>query len=367
MTSLARLLSTDKGFTVEQAVAVDISLPYARYKTEQDSLRFWDRGLQRLRSIPGVQSAAFISKLPLTGESMVNGIDLDGADKPALDPVSRTNIEINVRYVSPEYFRTLGIPLIQGRFIEPVDRRRAVAVVSARLASKLWPGQNPIGKKFSTGAMVGKAEVVGVVKDVHATTLDREPTLMVYVPYWHQGLDSGDLIVRTASDPASIIPEIRKRLHEIDPSLPATDTRTISRVVSESLTRRFFQMRLAAGFAGAALALTLIGIYGVIAYNVAQRRTEIAVRLALGASRRDVFESVLRRGFRPVLIGLVAGLFCASVCAQLIRSVLFGVKAVDPLTMLCVVILLASTAFCACVLPARRAAGTDPASALRYE
>jgi putative ABC transport system permease protein len=365
--SLARLLSMDKGFTAEQAVAVDIGLPFTHYKTEADYIRFWDQALERLHSIPGAQSVAYASKLPLTGESNVNGITLDGVDQEALDPISRKQVEINVRFVSPEYFRTMGIPLLQGRALQPVDRHRDVAVVSARLAAKLWPGRNPLGKKFSTGSKVGKAEVVGVVKDVHATTLDQEPTLMVYVPYWRRNFGYGSLVIRSARDPASLIPSIRKYIQALDPSLPPPQTRTIARLVSDSLSRRYFQVRLSSGFAIAALALALIGIYGVVAYSVAQRRAEIAIRVALGASRAAVVRLVLQRGLRPVLVGLIAGLIGAAGAAQLIRSLLFGVTAADPLTILGVIVLLVTAAFCACALPARRASRTDPAIALRYE
>ncbi len=365
--SLAKLLASDKGFTVEQAVGIDISLPDVHYKTSQQNLRFWETALDKLRLLPGVRSAAYTSKLPLTGESMVNDIQLEGSDKAALDPVSRADIEVNVRYVSPDYFRTLGIPLVAGRAIERSDRNRAVSVVSARLAAKLWPNQNPLGKEFSTGADVGRVQVVGIVKDVHATTLDKEPTLMVYVPYWHRGLGYGTVAVRTAVDPASLIPAIRKCILEIDPALPVPETTTVAKLVSDSLSRRAFQVQLASGFAAAALFLALIGIYGVVAYSASQRRTEVAVRLALGASRADVFLLMLRGGFRPVVFGLALGLLAALASAQLLRSVLFGVTATDPLTLFAVIMLLATAALCACLLPARRAVRIDPAIALRYE
>jgi len=365
--SLIRLLNIDKGFTTEQAVAVEIVLPYPRYKADADYARFWDRGIEQLSSIPGVESAAFASKLPLTGESMVDGIVLEGSEQPVLDPASRDHIEINVRYVSPEYFQTLGIPLLRGRFIDAHDRPGVVAVVSERLAAKVWPHRNPLGQSFSTGAGVGKAKVIGVVKDVHATALDQEPTMIAYVPYWHRGLSYADLVVRTARDPTALIPEIHRRIRALDPSLPVPTTLTIDKLVSESLSRRYFQLRLAAAFAGAALTLALIGIYGLVAYNTAQRRTEIAIRLAIGATRTDVLRAVLVRGLRPIFIGLLIGLPCAALVAQLIRKTLYGVKATDPLTMIAVAALLVVTALCACLLPGRAAVRTDPASALRYE
>ena len=365
--SLARLLGSDKGFTAEQAVLVDLLLPDARYRSDADRFRFWDHALEEIRSIPGIRSAAFISKLPLSGESMVNEVTLDGSAQAALDPVSRAAIDINCRFISPDYFAALGIPLMQGRFFQPEDRDRHVAIVSQRLAAKLWPGQNPVGKKFSADSSAAKVEVVGVVRDVHATALDRESTLIAYYPYGLRSLSYGSLAVRTATGPSAMIPEIRRRIRGLDPSLPVPDAKTIRGLVAESLSRRYFQARLAGGFACVALALALIGIYGVVAYHVAQRRAEVAVRLALGATRSDVFRLLLQRGLRPVAVGLVAGVLAAAASARLIRSLLFGVQATDPLTMLLVLAVLACAAFSACVLPARRAVRLDPAITLRYE
>jgi predicted permease len=366
-TSLARLLSVDKGFRAEQAVAVDLSLPSAHFKTSQDSIRFWDRALDALRSIPGVEFVAFTSKLPLTGEGMVNGITLEGATQEMLDPATQKLININVRYVSPDYFKALGIPLLRGRVFDTLDRGRTFAVISARLAAKVWSGQEVVGKTFSTGAMVGKATVIGVVKDVHATTLDREPTLTVYVPYWHRGFSSGALVIRTAQDPAGLIPSLRRRIRELDSSLPVPETITMDRLVSESLAPRYFQVQLSNGFACAALLLALIGVYGVVAYSAAQRQTEVAVRFALGATRMQILRLLLAAGLRPVVIGVVIGLLGSFLSARFLQTLLFGVRANDPFTMLFVVLLLTTTALCACLLPARHAVRIDPARALRYE
>ena len=365
--SLTRLLNIDKGFTAEGALDIKMALPDAYYKTAKEYLRFWERALAAVRNVPGVQSAAFASKLPLTGESMVNDVTLEGEDRSALDPASQKDILINLRYVSPDFFATLGIPIVKGREIEEADRNRAVAVVSVRLTAKLWPGKNSIGKKLETGGDGRKVEIVGVVKDVHATTLDREPTLILYAPYWQRPLGYGSIVVRTAADPREMTPLIRRAVHALDTALPPPEMVTIHKLVSDSLARRYFQVRLAGVFAGAALALALIGIYGVVAYHAALRRPEVAVRFALGAKRIDVFRMLLQSGLRPVFLGLLVGSVAALECGQLIRSVLFGVKATDPLTMLSVVGLLAITAFIACLAPASSALRTDPASALRYE
>lgn len=366
--SLAHVTNADKGFTQENAISVDVILPWVHYNSDDAELRFWDAALSRLRSVPGAKSVAFTSKLPLTGESMVNDVVLDGADQAAIDPTSRANVEINVRYVSPDYFRTLGIPVLAGRSFDELDRRRVLpTAVSARLASRLWPGQDPIGKVFSTGADVGKVVVVAVVKDVHATALDRDPTLTAYVPYWHQPLGSGTLLVRTNVNPAVVCESIRKNLRELDAQLPPPEIKTMESVVSESLSKRYFQVRLSGAFAAMALILAIVGIYGVTAYSAAQRKTEIALRMALGARPGDVFSLLIRRGFRPVVAGVLAGLVFGLLLAQFIRTLLFGVKTTDPFTIVVVIAILAAAAGCACLLPAQRALRTDPAAILRHD
>jgi predicted permease len=368
--SLLRLQGVDKGFRAERAMAVDLLLPRSRYPEIRDRTALFDRALASLRALPGVRSAAFISKLPLTGESNVNGIQLEGTDRQALDPVTHDAILVNVRSVSDAYFTTLDIPLQRGRGIEPGDRARGehgglgVTVVSARLAAKLWPGRDPIGKRFSTGSQVGKVEVVGVVADVHNARLDQEPTLVAYVPFWKQGPGAGDLVLRTALPPEAVMSSVRSRLWALDPGLPVPTLRTLAEIVAESLSQRRFQMQLATGFALFALLLAALGVYGVVSYNVAQRRREIGVRMALGAQAADVLRLVLARGFRPVLAGLAVGIAVALLSGQLIRSLLFGVSATDPVTIAGVALVLAAMAGLACLLPALDAARVDPGSVL---
>lgn len=367
MTSLKHMLATDKGFDAEQALAVRIELPETRYRTGQQILSFWDRALDAIRAVPGVRSTAFASKLPLTGESMVNDVVLDGADRSALDPATKGSVMVNVRFVSPDYFASMGTPMVEGRVIEPSDRNRHVVVVSTRLAAKLWPNANPLGKQFSTGSALGKVEVIGTVKDIHATTLDREPTLIIYAPYSLRPLNSGSLIVRTSVYPASMLSTLRERVRAIDPSLAVPETVTLRQIVDASLYLRYAQVQMASAFGCAALGLALIGIYGVVAYQVTTRRSEVALRMALGGNRSDIFALLIRAGFRPVLAGLGVGLIVAFASARWLNSVLFEVKANDPITMATVVAILGATAFLACVIPSMRAARTDPAAVLRYE
>jgi predicted permease len=367
ISSVFHLLRVEKGFTQERAFAIDLSLPETQYRTVQDRNRFFDRALADIQSIPGVRSAGMIMGLPLTGESHVNGIELEGSDKSWIGPSNKDSILINVRFISPDYFSTLGIPLLHGRAIEPRDMTRHVAVVSERFAAKVWAAQDPVGKRFRTGSGAGELEVIGVVKDVHNGRLDQDPTLIAYVPYSLRGPNYGSLVVRTAADPAQVMPAIRETIWSIDSQLPVPPFVTLAELVNEAAAARRFQMRLSTAFGAGALALALIGIYGVVAYNVSARRPELGIRLALGASGGELIALLVWRGLRPAFLGLGVGLLASAGCGWLVRSLLFGVGAIDPLTLAMVALILMSTAFLACLLPACAVARMDPATTLRYE
>ncbi len=363
--SLWRVLGVDRGFHAERAIAVDLALPGARYSTPAAESAFFDRVLEQVRSLPGVRSAAFVSKLPLEGESQVNGVELDPVDESALDPSQRERVLINVRFVSPGYFSTLGIPRLAGRDFAAGDRARAVAIVSAQLAARLWPGRSPLGRGFTTGSGVKRVEVVGVVADVHNGRLDQAPTLVAYVPYAAYGPRAGSLVIRTALAPAALMPALGRRIAAIDPAISVPPMRTLADVVAAAVAQRRFQMQLAAGFALSALLLAMLGIYGVVSFSVAQRRHEIGVRLALGARLAQVVRLIFANGLRPVALGLTAGMAAAVACGRLVRSLLFAVAATDPLTLSAVALALSAIAVLACLGPALRAARTDPARVLR--
>ncbi|MBV8203222.1 MAG: ABC transporter permease, partial [Acidobacteria bacterium] len=365
VSSLVHLLAVDKGFQVERAMAVSLQVPHLQTKAERTA--FFERTLEQVRALAGVRSAAYVSKLPLTGESNVNHVQLEGADQgeAAIDPASLAQIEINVRFVGAQYFETLGIPLLRGRDIEPGDADRQVAVVSARLAAKLWPGRDPIGRRFATGSGVGKATVIGVVKDVHSSRLEQGTTLMAYVPYWRRGLPRGSIVIRTTLPPAAIARAVGSRIRAADPAVAIPAMRTMAEVISDAVAQRRFQMQLAAGFALSALLLAALGIFGVVSYGVAQRRTEIGIRMALGGQVAHVVRLVLGGGLRPVLVGLAAGLAAAIPCGRLVQGLLFGITAADPVTMLAVALVLTAVASVACLTPALAAARTDAAIVLR--
>jgi predicted permease len=364
--SLRQVLRIDRGFAVQRAITFAVQLP-ARYQKPEDRSQFFDRLLPSLAAIRGVDAAAFILKLPLSGESNVNQITLDGSSGNALDPITREMLFVNVRDISPDYFRAMGLALLKGRALELRDRGRAVAVVSGRLAAKLWPGRDPLGQRFRTGSGVGIVEVVGVVQDVHNAKLEKDPTLIVYVPYWRRPPGSGDIVVRTTIDPQSLMTEIRRRVWSVDSTIPVAQMRTIDNLISDATAQRRFQMEIVLGFAAAALLLALIGIYGVVAYNATQRRFEMGLRAALGARPRDILGLMTSAGLRPIAWGLLVGLSGAAVCSQLIRGLLFGVSPLDVTTLGSVALLLGTAGALACWLPGRAVSRVDPATVLRYE
>ncbi len=363
--SLWQLLRTDRGFHADRALALKLTPSAAAWK---QPARFFELALAQARTLPGVVSAAFVSRLPLTGESNVNQVELEPADRDAADPRSFTGVEINVRFVSSGYFATLGIPLLRGRDIEPADAERAVTVISERLAARLWPGREALGRSLTTGSGVGKVEVVGVVRDVPSSRLEAGTTMMAYVPFWKRGMRSGEIVIRSAADPAAIMPGLRRRMRDLDPAIAVPEIRTMAGVVATATAQRRFVMELAGAFALCALLLAVLGIYGMVAYHVALRRTEIGVRLALGARLTQLVRRMVSRGLRPPLAGLAAGLAAALAAGQLVRSLLYRVAPHDPLILAAVVLLLAATAALGCLLPslaAARAARRDPAHILR--
>ena len=357
--SLWKLLHIDRGFTSESTIAV----PFRH----NENARLMTGALQAVRAIPGVASAAFISGLPLTGESMVNGVELEGSDESALDPVTRAPLFVNVRFISSDYFSSMGIPLLKGRAIEEADQDRKVAVISERLAARLWPGRDSIGRSLRTGSRVGKVRVIGVARDVHNVRLDSDPTLIVYVPAVLRPNVTGDIVIRTPLAVSALLPEVRRRLWALDPTMSIPPARTIAQLVSEATAQRRFQMQIASGFALSALMLAALGIYGVTLYHAARRRREIGIRLALGARPAEVQTLMIVNGLKPVILGLAAGLAAAFALGRLIRSLLYQVTATDPATIAAVTSALLLISLIATTMPARQASSLDPAKVLRDE
>jgi putative ABC transport system permease protein len=361
--SFVNLLHVDRGFDAERIVTVELNLPKSHYADLPESASFLRALLEQVESLPGVTSAGVSNKLPLRGEGGNNLLGTEGANVPLMErPLA------DIRQVNPGFFRTMGIPLRAGRIFEEADRSRKVGLLSTVTAARLWPGENPIGKRFRMGGDDSSLiEVAGVVGDVRAVSLNKTPSLTVYVPYWQRFQNQASLAVRTSIDPLAASSAIRAAIRQVDRELPVPAFRTMEDIVAESVAQRRFQMSLVLLFAGAALLLASLGIYGVVSYSVAQRTNEMGIRMALGAQPGNIRRMVLGQSLLPVCAGLLAGVMASVALGRVLGSLLFGVSAWDPATISGVLILLIAVAATATLPPVRRATRVDPMSALRYE
>ena len=353
VSSLWHVLHVDRGFAADRALEVRVSLP-SRYGEAHERIRFFDLAADRLRALPGVRAVAAASRVPLTGESNVNSVSLEGGDQGALDPETRQLVMVNVRFVGADYFTALGIPLLRGRAIESADHDRNVAVVSGRLAAKLWPGQNPLGKVLTTGSGVSHVEVVGVVGDVHATSLDHDPTLLIYVPVWKFPSQVGSLVVRSANGAGVAPEEVRRTLQSIDSGIPAPKMRTMEELVEASVLNRRFQMDVAVAFTLAGGAASSRGSVSTAWWRMGSslRRRELGIRIASWERSADRESGlVVWLGLRPVAVGRASGVIVAVAAGRGIRSLLWGVTPNDGWSLGALRLVLASIAILACLLP----------------
>lgn len=358
MMSFFNVLRVPKGFDVEHVITHDVSLNIARYK-DPDRNRFVDEALARLATVPGVRAVGVTNQTPLRGETWICELrDAGHTGRPA-------NAMANIRFVSPGYWSAMGIPLRKGRLLESADRNRSVAVVGEAAARLLWPGVDPIGKHIASCGPE-PLEVIGVVGEVRAS-LEREPPLTVYKPYWTSPLTRPSFVVRTDAEPAATAARIRASLRSLDAGVPISPATSMEEVFDAAIAGRRFQMNLVAAFAIVSLFLASVGVYGVVSFTVAQTTPEIGIRMALGAHAAEVMTLVLRRGLVPVGAGLAAGLAGAFLASRLIASQLYGVMPRDVSLMFAVSLLVMSLALCACWIPARRAMRITPLRALRFE
>ena len=358
--SLMGLMRADKGYTATTVLAVNVSVPWAKYTEADQRNQFHERLLASLESQPGVVAAAVTTALPLEGETWVDSAALPGSNKP-----SYTKPMVNVRFVSPGYFRTMGIPVTGGHTFPGDTRRKRIAVISERLAQTLWPGQDPVGRKFERNPK-DEYEVIGVVGDVRAD-VDRPPVAMVYRPYWDWAPRGVKLVVRAAGDPRSVAGLVRSAIWGVDRDVPVPKMRTMQEVLQESVATRRFQMLLASLFAGSALLVAALGVYGVVSYSVARRTKEIGIRMACGAQASRIAGMVTRQGMLPVAAGLAAGVAASLTAGRLLESLLYEVSPSDPLIISGAALALALVGLAACLAPASRATRVDPLRALRYE
>ena len=361
--SFVRLMNVDRGFAVERVTTVTLNLPLARYPDSAHRTEFLRRLVDQVKALPGTTYASAANMIPLAGEGNNNIVAAEGSSVPELErPIA------DRRLISEDYFRTLGIALEHGRFFEAADRQHQITIVSAAMAQRLWPDQNPLGKRLRMGDSTAPLlEVVGVVADIRSNGLQRTPTMTVYQPYWQQNSRSMALLIRTAIDPASLSGGVRDVVRSLDAGLPVPEFQSMQQIVSASVAERRFQLSLVLLFSAIALVLACLGIYGVVSYSVAQRKNEMGIRIALGATNSNLRGLVLRQGLAPVVIGLVAGLAGALAIGKILSGLLFGISFTDPMTVGAVASILLAVAAAACYVPARSATRTDPLIALRYE
>jgi predicted permease len=362
--SLAKLLATEKGFTTYRVLVADVNLPPQNYTNLAVKQEFYRRVLAAVHATPSVTSAGWISKLPLEGQEQVDDINIPG--HTGMAPIA------NYRYVTPDYFRAMGIPLLEGRWFQESDADKNLAIISESVAKRVWPGQDPIGKQFRSGSDEKPlTTITGVCGDVRSASLEEAPLLMVYLPASERSTNwSGShasLVVRTAIDPLTLGAAVRSAIHGVDQTVPILHLRTMAEIVSESVAVRRFQMTLVLLFALFALLVAALGIYGVVANSVEQRRQELGIRRALGAQASDIRNLILRRGVAPATLGLLVGTAAGVLSGRLIRSLLYGVTTQDPLVITVVALFVLLTAVFACYAPASRAVRSDPMRALKYE
>ena len=365
--SFLRLQQVDPGFDATNVVSMNIALPTSKYREQQLNI-FYDQLFERIRNLPGVKSVGGINPLPLGGTNISLSVLVEGA--PAVALTDRPSV--GVRVVTPGYFQTMSIPILKGRPFTEQDRDNTpnVILVNEALASRFWPNQDAVGKRLDFEEDSGKQvwrEIVGVVGNVKHKALATEVMPEAYFPYKQGPENFMGLVVRTASDPVSMIPAIRNQVLSIDKDQPVSDIMTMEQRLAKSVASSRFVMLLLGSFSVLALGLAAVGIYGVMSYLVTQRTQEIGVRMALGAQKRDVLKLVVRRGMVLAIVGTVIGLIASLALTRLMRSLLFEVTPTDWLTFVITSVVLLTVALLACYIPARRATKVDPLVALRYE
>ncbi|HKW98419.1 MAG TPA: ABC transporter permease [Bryobacteraceae bacterium] len=356
--SFVRLLHVHPGFSPAGLLTMRLTVPDSH---KPDVL--FRRIEERVKQIPGVDSFASTNLLPLSSNHASAGrFNVPGS--PLINPEALPAAQ--TRWVSPEYFRAMRIPILSGRAFTERDLNQPVVMINEAMARRFWPDKNPVGLKFITGPWGPNptwSTIIGVVADVKQFGLDSEPSLDLYYP----ALAPLSIVVRTAGNPASLIGAVRSAIHGADADVAISEIRTMDAVVAESAAARRWTMALLASFAALAIVLALVGIYGVVSWSVTQRTREIAVRVALGASSREIISDVLRRGIQLSALGIAAGLVGAFLLRRVLASLIFGVSPSDPLVYAGVSAVMFAVALAACYVPARRASRVDPMVALRWD
>jgi putative ABC transport system permease protein len=364
--SFRQLRQINLGFDPDRVLTLRVQLPPYKYKEDHQRIGFYNQTLQRIGSLPGVESVGVSNYLPLSGWYNTLPIVIEG-QPPA--PAGQEP-EIDHRVVSPGYFSTMKVPLIKGRYFTDADNETSMQaiIVNDAMARRYWPGEDPIGRRMK---VIGENDdwrtVVGVVGDIKHFGPDTEAKPEMYRPYLQEPQMLIGLVVRTAGEPTAIAPAVRNAIYAVDGDQPVSHIMPLQDLVGDAVAPRQVSMILLTVLGGVALLLALLGIYGVLSYSITQRTQEIGIRTALGARQIDVLKLILGQSLKLILIGVVAGVAVAAVIIRLFSSLLFGVRATDPWIFGVVTAVLFLTALLASYLPARRASQLDPLRALREQ
>ena len=360
----------------ESVLTLRTVLSRTKYPEHPVRVAFYKNVLERVQSLPGVISAGYTTTVPLAEKGGTNGFSIEGR---SIEQATAGGLayDANHRQISVDYFKTMGIPIQQGRAFDQGDNEQSipVAVINETMAHQYWANENSLGKRFKLGdpedTEVPWVTIVGIAGDVRQMGVDEPVKAEMYFPY-QQGAAGAfyaprDLAIRTSVEPMSLVAAARNEIHQVDPDQPISNIRTMDEVLGEETASRELGMTLLTIFAALALLLATLGIYGVLAYFVVQHTQEIGVRMALGAQRGSILALVLKKGMALTMLGVGIGLVIAFALTRLMSSLLFGVSTTDPLTYAAIAALLTVVAFFACYLPARRATKVDPLVALTYE
>jgi putative ABC transport system permease protein len=365
------LLAVNEGYSPQTLLTMNLTLPDTQYKKEASRLSFHEQALQRLAAVPGVESAGLVTMVPYAdgGGVRQRSFTIEGRA-----PLARGELVSGIiETISPNYFQTLHIGLLDGRFLTDTDGDGSprVCVISASLARRYFSGQNPLGRKIrvdNTGAVNPWMTVVGVVNDVHYSWIIKEDIPTIYRSFRQSPPVFTTLLLRTTGgDPLQLVSSARREINSLDPSLPLYNVKSMDRVITESIIGIAYVAVMMGAVGTIALVLASVGVYGVMSYAVSERVHEIGIRLSLGAETRDILRLVLRNGLFLTILGLAIGLPLAFLMARGLSSLLFGVEAADPAAFIGLPLVLAAVATLACYLPARRASRVDPLQALRHE
>jgi predicted permease len=363
--SLLAVQQVPLGFDPSNVFTLQFRLPQNKYSKPEDIALFFRNAIERVRAVPGVQSAALVRAVPFSGNGGMTGYAIEGRPEP--DPASMPQARFHL--VTPEYFKTMRIPLLTGRDFTDRDDLRTplVTVINETFAKRAWPGEDPIGKRLTTPNTPTPITVVGIVGDTKHYTATEPAVPQLYVAHYQVPLIFSSLVARTSGPPMSVTNDIRKAIWSVDKDQPVWSVRSQQEQVDATQGQSRFLALLLGIFAVVALLLAGVGIYGVTSYGVAQRTHEIGIRLALGASGERVLREIVGRGVRLTLVAVAIGLTAAVLLGRLATAVLFGVKPTDPGVLVGAAMVLALVSVAATYLPARRAARVDPVVALAEE